>query len=54
MEKTLKTHLYEFKFDKKKLKCLCGWERTLRNADIPSMQKLFEEHRAQAALLPQK
>jgi hypothetical protein len=46
----LRTHLYEFVSHKKKLKCLCGWERTIKTAEIPSIQKKFAEHRAQAAL----
>jgi hypothetical protein len=46
----LRTHLYEFLSQKKKLKCLCGWERTIKTADIPSIQKKFEEHKAQAAI----
>lgn len=50
----MKTHLYEFKFDKKNLKCLCGWERTLKTAEIPLMYKIFEEHRAQGTLPPRK
>lgn len=50
----MKTHLFEFKSDKKKLKCLCGWERTMKTADLPTAYKKFAEHRAQEALLPQK
>jgi hypothetical protein len=50
----LKTHLYEFKSDKKKLKCLCGWERTMKTSDITAVYKKFAEHRAQEALLPRK
>ena len=43
-------HLYEFKTDKKKLKCLCGWERTMKKVDLPLIYKKFAEHCAQEAL----
>lgn len=42
-----KIHLYEFKSDKKKVRCLCGWERTVRTADIPTTYKMFKDHCAQ-------
>ena len=41
-------HLFEFKSDKKKLKCICGWERTLKTADIRVAHEKFEEHRAES------
>lgn len=47
-------HLYEFKAEKKKLKCLCGWERTVKTAEIPSTYKLFQDHCAQEALPARK
>ncbi|MFI5346591.1 MAG: hypothetical protein ACHQ51_09480 [Elusimicrobiota bacterium] len=50
----MKTHLYEFNSEKKKLKCLCGWERSIKTADIPLLRKLFADHRAAEALLPRK
>jgi hypothetical protein len=50
----LKTHLYEFSSVNKKLKCLCGWERTLKTSDMPAVYKKFAEHRAQEALLEKK
>jgi hypothetical protein len=50
----LKIHLYEFKSDKKKLKCLCGWERTVKTADLPLVYKKFAEHCAQEARPPLK
>jgi hypothetical protein len=44
----LKTHLYEFVSKTKKLKCLCGWERTLKTADPALINKKFAEHIAEA------
>lgn len=44
----MRAHLFEFRSDKKKLKCLCGWERTLKTADIEAAYEKFEEHRAEA------
>ena len=43
-ENHMKMHLYEFKSDKKKLKCLCGWERTLKTADTRAAYEKFQEH----------
>jgi hypothetical protein len=40
----LKFHLYEFFSEKKKLKCLCGWERTMKSTDISAVYKKFNEH----------
>ena len=45
----MRAHLYEFRSDKKKLKCLCGWERTLRSADEKLIKKMIMEHRADSA-----
>jgi hypothetical protein len=45
----MKIHLYEFNSEKKKVKCLCGWERGVRKIDIPTVYKMFEEHCAQEA-----
>lgn len=42
----MKMHLFEFMSAKKKVKCLCGWERTLKSADVKAAYKKFEEHRA--------
>lgn len=36
--------MYEFRSDKKKLKCSCGWERTLKTADSKVVQKTFADH----------
>ena len=41
--------MYEFRSDKKKLKCSCGWERTLKTADAKLIQKTFTVHTADAA-----
>jgi len=41
----MKMHLFEFKSDKKKVKCLCGWERTLKSTDVKLAYKKFIEHR---------
>ena len=46
----MKFHLYEFISDKKKLKCLCGWERTMKTSELAEVYKKFEEHCAQEAL----
>ena len=44
----MKLHLFEFKSDKKKLKCICGWERTLKTADIKVAYARFAEHCSEA------
>jgi hypothetical protein len=49
MEAGLKTHLYEFISKTKKLKCLCGWERTLKTSDAEAVNKKFAQHRAEEA-----
>jgi hypothetical protein len=54
LEAHLKTHLYEFHSAKKKLKCLCGWERTVKTSDQALIKKMFADHRAAEALLPRK
>ena len=43
----MKLHLFEFKSDKKKLKCLCGWERTLKTADVRVAHEKFKKHCAE-------
>jgi len=40
----MKIHMYEFRSDKKKLKCSCGWERTLKSADEKLIAKTFSLH----------
>jgi hypothetical protein len=45
----MKIHLYEFRSDKKRLKCLCGWERTLKTSDPKLVVKAFEDHRTKEA-----
>ncbi|MDX6769415.1 MAG: hypothetical protein SF051_07775 [Elusimicrobiota bacterium] len=44
----MKAHLFEFRSDTRKLKCLCGWERTLKITDPEAAREKFEEHRAEA------
>ena len=48
-ETPLKIHMYEFRSDKKKLKCSCGWERTLKSSDSKVVQKTFADHCPDAA-----
>lgn len=45
----MKIHMYEFRSDKKKLKCSCGWERTLKTTDAKVISKTFSIHTADAA-----
>ena len=40
----MRSHLYEFRSDKKKLKCLCGWERTLKTSEPKLIKAKFNEH----------
>lgn len=49
-----KIHLYEFKPEKHKLRCMCGWEKTVRKADTSQTYRFFSEHCAQQALLKAK
>lgn len=48
----MRCHLYEFRSDKRKLTCLCGWERTLKNTDPKLVQETFRSHCREAALKP--
>ncbi len=41
--------MYEFRSDKRKLTCSCGWERTIKSADAKLVLKTFADHRLQAA-----
>ncbi|MDD5304130.1 MAG: hypothetical protein PHS14_13600 [Elusimicrobia bacterium] len=45
----MKIHMYEFRAEKKKLKCSCGWERTLKSADSKLVSKTFTDHCADEA-----
>ncbi|MBI2385169.1 MAG: hypothetical protein HYV14_04055 [Elusimicrobia bacterium] len=45
----MKIHMYEFRSEKKKLKCSCGWERTLKSGDAKVIAKTFSDHQADAA-----
>jgi hypothetical protein len=47
----VKVHLYEFLSKTRKLRCSCGWERTLKTADPVLVDKKFVEPRAEAARL---
>ncbi|MFA6003752.1 MAG: hypothetical protein WC881_06760 [Elusimicrobiota bacterium] len=40
----MKMHLFEFNSVNKKLKCLCGWERTLKTTDIRVAYEKFKKH----------
>lgn len=44
----MRAHLFEFRSDKRKLKCLCGWERTLKSADVDAAYEKFALHVAEA------
>ena len=46
----MRSHLYEFRSDKRKLSCLCGWERTLKSSEPKLVASTFRDHCAQAAL----
>lgn len=48
----MKIHMYEFRSEKKKLKCSCGWERTLKSGDAKLIAKTFNDHQADAAAKP--
>jgi len=43
----MKMHLFEFHSEKRKLKCLCGWERTLKTADVKVAHERFKQHCAE-------
>ena len=40
----MQMHLFEFNSVNKKLKCLCGWGRTLKTADVRLAHEKFKEH----------
>ena len=46
----MRVHLYEFRSDKRKLTCSCGWERTLKNTDSKLVKLTFSSHCQEAAL----
>ena len=48
----MKIHMYEFRSEKKKLKCSCGWERTLKTGDVKLIAKTFTAHQADMAAKP--
>jgi hypothetical protein len=43
----MKYHLFEFNSEKKKVKCLCGWERTLKTNNTPLAYEKFATHQAE-------
>ena len=43
----MKSHLFEFTSKNKKVKCICGWERTLKSHDVVLAHKKFQAHRAE-------
>jgi hypothetical protein len=45
----VRAHLFEFRSDKKKLKCVCGWERGLKTTDIEAAYAKFREHTLETA-----
>ncbi len=46
----MRAHLYEFRADKRKLTCTCGWERTLKSADSKLVTRTFADHCREAAI----
>lgn len=44
----MRVHLYEFRSDKRKLTCSCGWERTLKTVDPKAAASVFHEHREES------
>jgi hypothetical protein len=48
----MRVHLYEFRSDKRKLTCSCGWERTLKNTDAKLVTRTFAGHCQEAAQKP--
>jgi hypothetical protein len=44
----MRIHLFEFRSDRRKLKCLCGWERTLKTADVDAAYEKYALHVAEA------
>jgi hypothetical protein len=50
----MRIHLYEFHSEKKRLKCLCGWERVLKSTDVEAARERFAAHCEEARELAQK
>lgn len=44
----MRIHLYEFRSDKKKLTCLCGWEKTMKTSDPKLLGAAFAAHQLTA------
>lgn len=48
----MRVHLYEFRSQTRKLKCSCGWERTMKSGDMQEAAANFKVHQKQAATTP--
>jgi hypothetical protein len=46
----MKLHLYEFRERERKLRCTCGWERTMKSKAPKLVSKKFSDHCAEMAL----
>lgn len=46
----MRLHLYEFRASDRKLKCNCGWERTLKSSQPNLVSKTFAVHCQSEAL----
>ncbi|UPT75583.1 MAG: hypothetical protein M0D55_07890 [Elusimicrobiota bacterium] len=46
----MRMHVYEFRSEKKKLKCSCGWERTLKSSEDKLIRETFQAHSAEEAV----
>lgn len=45
----MRIHVYEFRSEKKKLSCSCGWERTLKSSEDKVIRETFQVHFEEAA-----
>ena len=45
----MRAHLFEFHSQKKRLTCLCGWERVMKTADLELAYERFREHTEEVA-----
>ena len=50
----MKVHLYEFQATKRKVRCLCGWERTVKASEVATVYKRFTDHCAEATAAARK
>ena len=44
----MRTHLYEFRSATRLLKCQCGWQKTLKSANLDLAFKAFALHKSKA------